>query len=301
MDSEVSAPGPVANWSGRASWPVRSGAVPPLADGFSARPETAPALGAALLPGTAVVLVPGRVAAEGSRDWLGSCGKTQLAVSFAESLWQSREVDLLVWVVATSRASVLSGYVEAAVAAMGTDPSGDAESIAARFVGWLGRDQPAVARGARRPVRPGGSGGALAGRAGGQGPDHDRELRACIRRARLFSKHGALVFPVGVFSSREALSYLMGRLNADPDQRLGAIDLVEDLGCEPLALAQASAVIASSALSCRDYRGYFARRREQIVGARLAAAVTWTFSVEQADRLALGGEHPVPARAGRAS
>jgi hypothetical protein len=86
-----------------------------------------------------------------------------------------------------------------------------------------------------------------------------------------------------------ALSYLMGRLTADPDQRLGAIDLVADLGYEPLALAQASAVIASSVLSCRDYRGYFARRREhmaQAAGSGLAAAtVTWTFSAEQADRL----------------
>ena len=46
-------------------------------------------------------------------------------------------VDLLVWVVATSRASVLSGYVEAAVTAMGTDPADNAESVAARFLSWL--------------------------------------------------------------------------------------------------------------------------------------------------------------------
>jgi tetratricopeptide (TPR) repeat protein len=85
----------------------------------------------------------------------------------------------------------------------------------------------------------------------------------------------------------------MGRLTADPDQRIGAIDLVQDLGYEPLALAQAGVVIASSALSCRDYRDYFVRRREQWAeaggGEPPAAAVTWTFSVEQADRLAPGG------------
>ena len=96
-----------------------------------------------------------------------------------------------------------------------------------------------------------------------------------------------------MFSSREALSYLIGRLTADTDQRLGAIDLVEDLGCEPLALAQASAVIASSALSCRDYRDYFVRRRRALAegpaAAPPAAAVTWTFSVEQAERLSPGG------------
>jgi tetratricopeptide (TPR) repeat protein len=101
------------------------------------------------------------------------------------------------------------------------------------------------------------------------------------------------VFGVGGFSPREALSYLMGRLTADPDQRLGAIDLVDDLGCEPLALSQASAVIASSELTCRSYRDLFARRRDQIEsssgGKPAAAAVTWTLSVEHADRLVPGG------------
>jgi tetratricopeptide (TPR) repeat protein len=235
-----------------------------------------------------VALVPGRVALEGSRDWLGSCGKTQLAVSFAESLWHSRGVDLLVWVVATSRASVLSGYVEAAVAAMGADPASDGESVATRFVSWLGQTS--------RPwlvvlddlsdaadmdgLWPTGSAGRVLITTTNSAPASGEHS--------LFSKHGALVLPVGVFSSREALSYLMGRLNVDPDQRIGAIDLVKDLGCEPLALAQASAVIASSALSCRDYRGYFAQRREQMAEPA-AAAVTWTFSVEQADRLWPGG------------
>ena len=264
------------------TWPVRSGAVPSLADGFRGRPETAPALGATLVPGTAVVLVSGRVAAEGSRDWLGSCGKTQLAVSFAESLWQSRDVDLLVWVAATSRASVLAGYAEAARAAMGADLLGDADSVASRFVSWLGETSQswllvlddlsdAADLDGLWPSGPAG-----------------RVLITTANSAALPGGHQALVLPVGVFSSREALSYLMGRLNVDPDQRIGAIDLVEDLGCEPLALAQASAVIATSALSCRDYRDYFAHRREQMAEAP-AAAVTWTFSVEQADRLSPGG------------
>jgi tetratricopeptide (TPR) repeat protein len=280
MDSR----GATESLGGEVAWPVRSGAVPPLAVGFIARQESAPALGAALVPGAAVALVPGWVGAEESRDWLESCGKTQLAVSFAESLWQSRRVDLLVWVVATSRASVLSGYVAAAVAAMGSmgamgaDPASDAESVATRLVGWLGQTSrpwlvvlsdlyDAADLDGLWPAGPAG-----------------RVLITTTNSATLPTGHQARVLPVGAFSSREALSYLRGRLNADPDQRLDAIDLVKDLGCEPLALAQASAVIASSALSCRDYREYFAQRREQMA-APPAAAVTWTFSVEQADRL----------------
>ena len=104
---------------------------------------------------------------------------------------------------------------------------------------------------------------------------------------------GVQVLPVGPFNSREALSYLMGRLSADPSQRLGAVELISELGSEPVALAQASAVIASYGMSCHDYRDFFIRRRGQLTvpsGAPpSAAAVTWTLSFEHADQLAAGG------------
>ncbi len=78
-------------------------------------------------------------AAAGSEpNWLGASGKTQIAAMTAESLWRSRAIDALIWISATSRASVLSGYVEASVAATGIAPTGTAESVAARFAGWLG-------------------------------------------------------------------------------------------------------------------------------------------------------------------
>jgi tetratricopeptide (TPR) repeat protein len=273
---------------GPVAWPVRCGAMPPLADGFSTRPETAPGLGTALVPGSTVALVPDQTAGIQSRDWLESSGKTQLAVQVSESLWRSHAVDLLVWVVATSRASVLSGYAEAAAAAIGADPAGDAEAVAARFAGWLAETS--------RPwlivlddlsdaadltgLWPAGAAGSV--------------LITTRSPAALPADSDALVLPVGVLSPREGLGYLMGRLTADPDQRLGAIDLIKELGCEPLALAQASAVIADSALSCRDYQGYFLRRRDQLTDTTsgeppAAAAVTWMFSVEQADRQSADG------------
>jgi tetratricopeptide (TPR) repeat protein len=271
----------------RIAWPVRSGAVPPLADGYLSRLETAADLAAALVPGATVVLGPGRAPAGGSGDWLASSGKTHVAAGLAESLWQSGRLDLLIWVDATSRAALLSGYVAAAVAASSTDPAGDAETVATRLVNWLAKTSrpwllvlddltdPADLEG----LWPRGAAGKV--------------LITTADATALSRDHPGLVFPVGVFSPREALSYLIGRLTADTDQRLGAIDLVEDLGCEPLALAQASSVIASSALSCRDYRDFFARRRaalaEGTAGAPPAAAVTWTFSFEQAERLSPGG------------
>ena len=289
--------GPGGSRGARGRWPLWSGAAPPLADGFIARPASAPGLAGALNPGAAVALVPARGAGS-LQDWRRSCGKTQLAVAFAGSLWQSRGVDLLVWIVATSRASVLSSYV-AAAATMGIDPDGDAESIAARFVSWL--------RETSRPwlvvLEDLSHAADLArlwpeGRAG-------RVLITTADSATLGGERRGPVLPVGAFDPREALSYLRGRLTADTDQRLGAIGLIEALDCEPLALAQASEVIATSALSCQDYRGYFLRRREQLAEASgaspSAASVTWTLSVEQASQLLPARGGPVIAVVRRAS
>jgi len=275
--------------AGPQAWPVRVGAMPPLADAFSFRPETAPAVERTLASGVAVVLTCGAPPAEAVQDGRGSCGKTQLAVLAAQSLWQARQVDLLVWVDATSRASVLSGYVDAARAVMGTELLGTAESVAARFVSWLSQTSrpwlvvldnlpsPEVLDG----LWPEGPAGAA--------------LVTTTSSAATFGEHRARVVPVAAFSTREALNYMMGRLVADTDQRLGAMALVEELGGEPLALAQAATVIVGSGLTCLDYRDLFARKRAQILnmngrGSALpAAAVTWTLSLEQADRLAADG------------
>ena len=262
-------------------WPVRVGAMPARANEFSPRPESAPALGTALVPGATVALVSGRAEGPAGPDWLRLTGKTQLAVAAAESLWQSRNIDLLVWAVATGRTSVLAAYGEAAAAISETAPVGSAESVAARFVGWLnetGRPWLLVlddlsGSADLRGLWPAGSAG-----------------RVLITTADSVTLPGeAQVLPVGLFSNREALNYLMGRLSADPDRRLGAIDLVKDLGCEPMAMAQACSVITSSAWTCRDYQEAFVRRREQMTegtaGQLPAAAVTWTFCFEQADWL----------------
>ena len=286
VDSRLQATGPPGSRGQGVVWPVRSGSVPALADGFSARPETAPGLAAALVPGATVALVPGpsdQAGREESPDWPGSCGKTQLAAYAAESLWRSGRVDLLVWVTASNRASVLSGLAEAA-AATGSDHVGDALSVATSFAGWLretSRPWLVVLDDLRDAADldelwPAGPTGLV--------------LITTPDPGTVSGVHPVQALPVPAFSTREALSYLMGRLTADPDQRIGAIDLVGDLACEPLALTQASAVIASSGLSCRDYRDHFAQRRAQLSearsGVRSAAAVTWTLSVEQAERLA---------------
>ena len=234
-----------------------------------------------------LALVPGSAFAEGPSNWLGACGKTQIAVIIAESLWRSGAIDALIWISATNRASVLSGYVQASVAAIGIEPTGTAESVAARFVSWLGAtNQPWLVVLDDLPGH-GGSGRALARGAGRPGAGHQHAVLASPPRRR-----GTQVIPVGFFSVREALNCLTERLSVNPAQRQGAIDLIEALGREPLALAQAASVVANSTLACRDYRDYFARRRQQIGVAAgevpSAAAVTWTLSLGQAESLLPG-------------
>ncbi len=267
--------------------------MPALADGFSARLETSPGLAAALPAGAAVALVPDRAAAPATHpgplaapnaDWLRSSGKTQLAAAFAESLWQSGGVDLLVWIEATSRASVLAGYAAATAAVTGRDQASSGESVAAQFLSWLGetsRSWLVVFDDLSDPANLDGLW--PAGPAG-------RVLVTSAEAAAVPS--GVRIVPLGPFSLREAISYLSGRLAADPDKRHGVIELAQDLDLEPVALAQASAVIANTPISCREYRAHFVRRGEELAessrGRLSAAEVTWTLSLGQADRLAPG-------------
>ena len=124
-----------------------------------------------------------------------------------------------------------------------------------------------------------------------EGPS-GRVLVTSMQASLTSGRRGIQVIPVGFFSIREALNCLTERLSVNPVQRHGAIDLIEALGREPLALAQAASVVANSTLACRDYRDYFARRRQQIGVAAgevpSAAAVTWTLSLGQAESLLPG-------------
>ena len=283
MDSQAPTTAQGGPRARRVAWPVQSGVMPPLANGFSLRPETAPAVDRTLASRVPVVLTCGSQHAEGPRDPRGTCGKTQLAVFTTLSLWQARQLDLLAWVNAATRASVLSGYVDAARAVLGTGLTGAAESVSARFLSWLsqtsrpwlvvldGLSDPEVLDG----LWPEGSEGAV--------------LITTQHPAASFSERRARVVAVPPLSTRESLNYLMGILSADTDQRLGAMALAEDLGGEPLALAQAAAVIGGSELTCLGYRDLYARKRAQFSTANgrdlPAAAVTWTLCLDQADRL----------------
>jgi tetratricopeptide (TPR) repeat protein len=249
---------------------------------------------AALPAGAAVALIParaaapadGQVTASAADDWLRASGKTQLAAAFAESLWRSAGVDLLVWIDATSRDSVLSGYAAATAAATGRNQASSGESVAAQFLSWLAETS--------RPWLVVLDDLAAAATMDGLWPTGPAG-RVLVTSADASAIPGSMrVVPVGQFSLREAVSYLSERLSDDPDKRHGAIELAQDLGFEPVALGQAGAVIASSPLSCREYRAQFAQWRDQQAAETPgalppAAAVTWKMSFARAGQLSPGG------------
>ncbi|HEX3961788.1 MAG TPA: tetratricopeptide repeat protein [Trebonia sp.] len=268
---------------------------PAPATGFILRPETGAAASAALVPGATVVLVSDRDAtarsvipattervATGAREWPDSCGKTELAIHLATALRDAGTVDVVIWVHATSRASVLSAYAQAA-AALGLQSAGDADATATSLLGWLSEAaQPwlvvfddlreAVTLDQLWPAGPAG-----------------RVLVTALRPASARPRGLAcvVVIPVGPMSRRESLSYLMGRLTEDLDQRQGAADLVAELGDEPLALRQASSVIATSDLTCHGYLDRLIDRRERVPAAAASPAeLTWALAVEHSDLLA---------------
>lgn len=169
------------------AWPASAGMVPPLADAFTVRADSVPGIEAMLAPGAAVALVPGHEDAGPPDGWLQSCGKTQLASYLAGALWRSRGVDLLAWVNAGSRASVLSGYA-AAAAQLGLDHGGGAEIGGRPVRGVAGRHGAAVAGSAGRPARRGGPGRPVASRSRRPAAGHRCGQRGSSQRA---GGHGA--------------------------------------------------------------------------------------------------------------
>lgn len=259
--------------------------VPPLADGFAARRDTAAGLEAALVPGGAVALVS--ATADAGRDpagWAGACGKTQLAVHAARSLRRAGAVDVVAWVTASSRMSVLEGYARAA-AVLGLGHAEDAGLSAARFAAWLaGARQPWLVVLDDLRNRADLDGLWPAGPAG--------RLLVTTREPAAVERESVLVLPTGMFSPREAVGYLSGRLTRDPGYRAGQLDLAAELGGEPAALAHASAVIATAELTCWDYRKYYLQEKTRLEAAAggpvPAAAVTWMLSARHAEIIAPG-------------
>jgi tetratricopeptide (TPR) repeat protein len=258
-----------------------SGTVPPLADTYYPREQSGPDLADGLRPGETVVLIHGEET-EQAPAAQGGTGKTQLAVEFTHAMWNSRAVEVLVWVNGASRESVVTGFAQAANTVDTSQPDEGAETAAARFVSWLAHT--------RRPwalviddltelsdleeLWPAGPSGQVL---------ITTRLPAEEFEDPAFDNRKPRIIPVPGLNRREALDYIASRLTDYPDQRIEALDLGEDLDGLPLALAQATAAMRARRHGCREYRALLAERMRHmpaVPGASAAVLATWSIGAE---------------------
>ncbi len=273
-----------------------SGIIPPLAEPFHQRPETGLDLRAGLYPGDTVVLTHGEDTAAAPVAQ-GGTGKTQLAVAFTHALWGARAVEALVWVSATSREAIITGFAQAARTVGAAEAELSAEAAADRFIGWLARTRrpwalildDLVSLADLENLWPSGPAGQVV---------ITTRLPETVFRAGPSqapnAATGPRIAPVGGFSRREVLAYLSAQLTDYPDQRAEALDLGGELDGLPLGLAQAAAVMTVDRLSCREYRGRFGERREHMSAMRVdgvspAVLATWSLAAECAHQLPPAG------------
>lgn len=277
-----SQPGHVPDPQPHVAWPVVSGVVPPLAAGHIDRPESGLGLAETLAPGATIVLADSDDGMIGALGGLGGIGKTQMAVAAAHALREAQAIDLLLWVHASGRASILTSYAHACAQVGTAGPGEDPESAARQLLDWLaGTSRPWLAVfddlvdfSDLDGLWPNGPAG--------------RTLVTTRRFDPSLPRAGLRVERVGVFTRREAFSYL--RAGIDREQWPEALDLVDDLGGLPLGLGQAEAVIASEHLSCREYRGRLSQRKSKVTGQwsqgyPAIVFASWWLALDCADQL----------------
>jgi hypothetical protein len=188
----------------------------------------------------------------------GGMGKSMLA----RQVWD-RSVDagrpVLVWVVASSRPSIMATFASAArIARIDGLTSDNVETDATRFLAWLASTALpwlVILDDVRDP-----------GDMVGLWPPAVADGRTLIttRRRDLRPPGPASVISVGTYSVIEAGHYLRTRITTDPRARIDALDgsdrLISELQFHPLALAQAAAYVLRAGTTCREYVALFHRR-----------------------------------------
>ncbi|GAA2987269.1 tetratricopeptide repeat protein [Actinokineospora diospyrosa] len=246
--------------------PYRSGKVPVVVDGF--QPRSVPELEG---------LVSGGVVLSG----MGGVGKTQTAAEYASRA----SVDLVGWVTAASRTSLVSGLAELG-AVVTESVIEDAEQGAQKFLDWCAsttRTWLLVFDDVSDPADVKG----LWPNTGAHG-----RLVVTTRRNERWALQTATqrLVPLDVFTEAESAEYLRGVLGDVP----GVEELAELLGHLPLALSQAAAYLAMTpGMTCLGYVDKWRTKRAALSemfpedwsgpGARIAT--TWTISIEAANRL----------------
>ncbi|MFI0719772.1 tetratricopeptide repeat protein [Streptomyces sp. NPDC021224] len=264
------------------TWPHVVGVLPPRAGAFQDRAERTRLREAVRGGGTAVLCQV--------LSGMGGVGKTQLAADLADELLREQEVDLLVWLSASSRTAIIAGLAQAGAEVCGADP-GDPEQATRAVLAWLRAGprrwlvvlddiaDPADLKGLWPPA-----------------VEHGRTVVTTRRRDAALTGNGRRIVQVGTFIPEEAAKYLTSALKeagrTEPADELAA--LADDLGCLPLALSQAAAYIVDAGISAAKYRDLLARRVRTLEDVSPdvlpddqphTMAAAWELSVERANAL----------------
>ena len=219
---------------------------------------------------------------------LRGVGKSQLAAACArQRLAEGWRV--VAWLDASGREQLLAGYAQLAAELGLAGDSPDSAQAAARVRPWLetGGDQCLIvldnadSADLLRPLLP------AAGHA---------QVIVTSSRAPLASLGSPV--PVDVFTEPQAVAFLADRTGLADEP--GALEVARELGCLPLALAQAAAVIAGQHLSYSSYlqrlaavtvADYLPRPEEDPYPRGTAEAITLALNAAQAAGQAGMGRH----------
>jgi hypothetical protein len=211
---------------------------------------------------------PGRIdrnaaiAAEGRTVLTGlpGAGKTQAAAEYARKRWSTGELDLLVWVDASTPDGIAAAFAEAAASVRGT---GNAD----QFLTWI--DRPNAPRWLI----------VLDGVSDADHltdlwpPENSRGKTILTTQIRSAALDGHRI-NVGPFTPEESTAYLEKRIGAGPSALKGAKALAADLGHLPLALAHVAAhLLDRPGLDCTAYSQLFIRKADGSAAANRPPAV----------------------------
>ncbi|MHB1432908.1 MAG: tetratricopeptide repeat protein, partial [Streptosporangiaceae bacterium] len=262
---------PAAPGTGLAGGPVVVGEIPQRPAAFQDRAD--------LLAALTNPPAGGRVSVVFAVTGLRGVGKSQIAASCARQRldegWR-----VVAWLNAEDREQLLAGYAQLAAGLGLAGDAPDSEDAALRVRHWLEADgdrclivlDNAASAGVLRPFLP--------------SAGHSQVIVTSSRAS--LAALGAPV-PVDVFTPDQAAAYLAERTSLDDDA--GARAVARELGCLPLALAHAGAVIAGQHLGYATYvrrlaevtvAGYLTRPEEDPYPHGTAEAVTLSLRAAQA-------------------